>query len=216
MCLANVADTTTSATTTTTLTPVKVGDQTHYVNADGNIVDKDGNAVDLPALSGVDQSAKDRIGGLHGEYFGLESQDIKRAIGLYLASRLAGSNHAGAMQWAGKVVLQQAENRKIEAKQAEKDLQANTQKVREFFIQNQAAYDQSFINNTLALAQQDPDAAWNSIVQKRRKVSSGDAAAIVQAGNAATTGEPISCLPSKNLTRPLTIVVYKYTIRICL
>jgi len=43
--------------------------------------------------------------------FGLETQDLTRALGFYLMSRLSGASHEGSMRWAGVTVLKQAEVR---------------------------------------------------------------------------------------------------------
>jgi len=58
-------------------------------------------------------SVKEQVGGMLQTFFGLETSDVTRAIGFYLASRAAGYSHEGSMRWAGRTVLKQAENRNI-------------------------------------------------------------------------------------------------------
>ena len=60
--------------------------------------------------------AFDQVSGLLKDYFGLEPQDLKRAIGMYMLSRLAGGSHATAMTFAGRQVLGKADERAEEAK----------------------------------------------------------------------------------------------------
>jgi len=45
------------------------------------------------------------------DIFGLEANDVSRAVGFYLLSRATGASHAGSMRWAGGTVLKQAEAR---------------------------------------------------------------------------------------------------------
>jgi len=56
---------------------------------------------------------KEKVGSLLQTFFGLETADLGRAIGFYLASRATGASHAGSMRWAGTTVLKQAENNKV-------------------------------------------------------------------------------------------------------
>ena len=53
----------------------------------------------------------DKVSKVLKDYLGLEGQDIKRAIGMYLLSRASGASHSGSMQWAGQQVYSQAEAR---------------------------------------------------------------------------------------------------------
>jgi len=56
---------------------------------------------------------KEKVGSLLQTFFGLETADLGRAIGFYLASRATGASHEGSMRWAGTTVLKQAENNKV-------------------------------------------------------------------------------------------------------
>ena len=53
------------------------------------------------------------LGPIFKSLFGLETQDMTRALGFYLMSRASGASHAGSMRWAGGTVLKQAEARDI-------------------------------------------------------------------------------------------------------
>jgi len=60
------------------------------------------------------------------KWFGIEGEDLSRALGLYLMSRLTGASHEGSMRWAGKTALDTSAKRQaLEAKttlaNAEKD-----------------------------------------------------------------------------------------------
>jgi lysozyme len=78
-----------------------------------------GNEVDLSSEEqnkidkGTPNNVKEQIGSMLQTFFGLETSDVTRAIGFYLASRATGASHAGSMRWAGGTVLKQAENRNI-------------------------------------------------------------------------------------------------------
>ena len=54
-----------------------------------------------------------KLGPIFKSLFGLETQDMTRALGFYLMSRLSGASHEGSMRWAGGTVLKQAEARGI-------------------------------------------------------------------------------------------------------
>jgi len=59
------------------------------------------------------EEVKQKVGSLLKTFFGLETSDVARAIGFYLASRATGASHEGSMRWAGTTVLKQAESNKI-------------------------------------------------------------------------------------------------------
>jgi hypothetical protein len=54
-----------------------------------------------------------KLGPIFKSLFGLETQDMTRALGFYLMSRASGASHEGSMRWAGGTVLKQAEARSI-------------------------------------------------------------------------------------------------------
>ena len=86
---------------------------------DGQIVGPNGNIVEMPGESeaksfGTTMSdLGNNLGPIFKALFGLETQDITRALGFYLMSRLSGASHEGSMRWAGGTVLKQAEARNI-------------------------------------------------------------------------------------------------------
>jgi hypothetical protein len=81
------------------------------LNASGNIIDSKGNKIEIPEPPNPD--IKGKISSLLQTFFGLETADLGRAIGFYLASRATGASHAGSMRWAGTTVLKQAESRSV-------------------------------------------------------------------------------------------------------
>jgi hypothetical protein len=62
--------------------------------------------------SGLGMDSLKGIGSKLLEIFGIEGNDVSRAVGFYLLSRASGASHAGSMRWAGGTVLKQAEARK--------------------------------------------------------------------------------------------------------
>ena len=60
------------------------------------------------------EDVKQKVGSLLQTFFGLETADLGRAIGFYLASRATGASHEGSMRWAGTTVLNQSENKRKE------------------------------------------------------------------------------------------------------
>ena len=110
-------------------TPPKVNDasKTEVDKEDNNVSTDDTTAtlpdgvtkVDLSSKEqndidkGTPNNVKEQIGSMLQTFFGLETSDVTRAIGFYLASRATGASHAGSMRWAGGTVLKQAENRNI-------------------------------------------------------------------------------------------------------
>ena len=97
------------------------------------------------------------------EYFGLETGDLKRAIGSYLLSRAAGSSHNGAMQYAGQTTyggierrenLAQREKERDElwAREDEKTATANARADRiraETLMHNASISDRTFMENNI-------------------------------------------------------------------
>ena len=81
------------------------------LDASGNIIDSKGNKIEIPEPPNPD--IKGKISSLLQTFFGLETADLGRAIGFYLASRATGASHAGSMRWAGTTVLKQAESRSV-------------------------------------------------------------------------------------------------------
>ena len=63
---------------------------------------------------GTPNSVKEQVGGMLQNFFGLETSDLSRAVGFYLASRAAGYSHQGSMRWAGNTVLAQSESKRKE------------------------------------------------------------------------------------------------------
>ena len=79
--------------------------QTVTTAPDGSISVGDGKGGEGNWFSS-DQAKK--VGQVIKDYLGLEGQDVKRAIGMYLLSRATGASHAGSMQWAGQQVYDSA------------------------------------------------------------------------------------------------------------
>jgi len=87
------------------------------------IINKKGKKVNEPTEEEIDKTAKGlgtdtntllgSLGPIFKSLFGLETQDMTRALGFYLMSRASGASHAGSMRWAGGTVLKQAEARGI-------------------------------------------------------------------------------------------------------
>lgn len=94
-------------------TNVKTDNNTTSTLPDGvtqvNLTSKQQSEID----KGTPNSVKEQVGGMLQTFFGLETSDVTRAVGFYLASRAAGYSHEGSMRWAGRTVLKQAENRNI-------------------------------------------------------------------------------------------------------
>jgi len=63
---------------------------------------------------GTPNSVKEQVGSMLQNFFGLETSDLSRAVGFYLASRAAGYSHQGSMRWAGNTVLAQSESKRKE------------------------------------------------------------------------------------------------------
>jgi len=92
-------------------------------NKKGEVVGPDGVVIKelTPAQAEAEaNNAGSSIGDLLGKLgpifkslFGLETQDMTRALGFYLMSRASGASHEGSMRWAGGTVLKQAEARNI-------------------------------------------------------------------------------------------------------
>ena len=115
-----------------------------------------------------------RIEGLLSEFFGLQGQDVKRALGMYLLSRATGASHAGSMRWAGKQVFAQSAQRQQKAAQ-------NTRDIRSFLLNNSDRYDKEFSAEMMQLATKDPDAAWAQIAGKDRNLSASEIQALQKA-----------------------------------
>ena len=81
---------------------------TAELTGNGNVSVDDGKGN--KGIFSSDQAKK--VGGILKEYLGLEAQDLKRAVGMYLMSRVAGGSHATAMSFAGQQVLGAADERK--------------------------------------------------------------------------------------------------------
>jgi len=89
----------------------------------GKVTDKNGADLEPPTEAEIDATAKGlgsdtntllgKLGPIFKSLFGLETQDMTRALGFYLMSRASGASHAGSMRWAGGTVLKQAEARGI-------------------------------------------------------------------------------------------------------
>ena len=83
------------------------------------IAELNGRAIDLDdednrkLFDFTPEDVKEKVGSLLKTFFGLETSDVARAIGFYLASRATGASHEGSMRWAGTTVLKQAESNKI-------------------------------------------------------------------------------------------------------
>lgn len=86
---------------------------------DGQIVGPNGNIIGLPgeveakSFGTTMSELGNKLGPIFKALFGLETQDVTRALGFYLMSRLSGASHEGSMRWAGTTVLKQAEARDI-------------------------------------------------------------------------------------------------------
>ena len=89
---------------------------------------------DGKGLSGIFSGIEvETVKGVLKDYFGLETGDLKRAIGSYLLSRAAGSSHNGAMRYAGETTYSGIERREDqELKEQERDeLWARQDQIRE-------------------------------------------------------------------------------------
>jgi len=75
-----------------------------------NLISKRQSEID----KGTPNSVKEQVGGMLQTFFGLETSDVTRAVGFYLASRAAGYSHEGSMRWAGRTVLAQSESKRKE------------------------------------------------------------------------------------------------------
>ncbi|MDC6464985.1 hypothetical protein PQZ39_00985 [bacterium] len=92
-------------------------------NNEGTVTDAEGKLLDEPTDEQLKELAdnagsdtdtlSNKLGPIFKALFGLETQDITRALGFYLMSRLSGASHEGSMRWAGGTVLKQAEARGI-------------------------------------------------------------------------------------------------------
>jgi putative chitinase len=88
---------------------------------DGEVINKKGEIKEPPTLAEIDATAEGlgsdtdtllgKLGPIFKSLFGLETQDLTRALGFYLMSRASGASHEGSMRWAGGTVLKQAETR---------------------------------------------------------------------------------------------------------
>jgi len=92
------------------------------LNDMNQVTDPDGKVVKMPGEEEANSfgTTMSELGGKLGpifkSLFGLENQDMIRALGFYLVSRLSGASHAGSMRWAGTAVLKQSEQRRVEEK----------------------------------------------------------------------------------------------------
>ena len=95
----------TGATTHTTPSGDKI-----VVDSKGKIYNvSTGKPIDTPTPTPEQEGI---LGGLFENLFGLNNKDLTQAIGMYMLSRLAGSSHGGAMEWAGNAVLENAASRR--------------------------------------------------------------------------------------------------------
>ena len=93
---------------------------------DGKVTNKDGAVVGELTAPQVNAAANaagsdadtllGKLGPIFKALFGLETQDMTRALGFYLMSRASGASHEGSMRWAGGTVLKQSEQRRVEEK----------------------------------------------------------------------------------------------------
>ncbi len=89
------------------------------LNKDGQIVGPNGNIIEMPgeveakSFGTTMAELGSKLGPIFKALFGLETQDMTRALGFYLMSRASGASHEGSMRWAGGTVLKQAEARGI-------------------------------------------------------------------------------------------------------
>ena len=87
---------------------------TVVTTADGNSIEEptDEQLKILANNAGSDSDTLlGSLGPIFKSLFGLETQDLTRALGLYLMSRASGASHEGSMRWAGGTVLKKAEAR---------------------------------------------------------------------------------------------------------
>ena len=92
-------------------------------NKNGEVKNASGDSVPELTDTQVEQAANSagtdsqsllgKLGPIFKALFGLETQDMTRALGFYLMSRASGASHEGSMRWAGGTVLKQAEARGI-------------------------------------------------------------------------------------------------------
>jgi len=90
---------------------------------DGQVTNQNGEVVKELTPAQVEDEANNagssigdllgKLGPIFKALFGLETQDMTRALGFYLMSRASGASHEGSMRWAGGTVLKQAEARNI-------------------------------------------------------------------------------------------------------
>ena len=96
---------------------VPVGDGGSMTGTDNGGVSVDDGQGNQSIFSGDQVEA---VKGVLKDFFGLETGDLKRAIGGYLLSRAAGASHQGAMTYAGQTTyrgIERRENQEIREKE---------------------------------------------------------------------------------------------------
>ncbi len=102
--------------TTTTETGLSTTENGEVVGPDGKVINPLSTEQQENVAKNFGSSLSDLSGKIEPflkQFFGLETQDVTRAIGFYLMSRASGASHEGSMRWAGTTVLKQAEKRDI-------------------------------------------------------------------------------------------------------
>ena len=112
--------------------PISNGAGLTTAEKDGEVKDTNGNVVTEPTPAEVEDIARaggsdtkellGKLGPIFKSLFGLETQDITRALGFYLMSRISGASHEGSMRWAGGTVLKQAETRNVADRETKAEL----------------------------------------------------------------------------------------------